>query len=99
MDQIPMGATVIIIFGEALSAPEVAWSLVDKGFQVVACCRKGRRSALRYSRLVRVLEVISPETDISRSLHELNDLVRSLAQDSAGPIAVMPLDDQALWLC
>ena len=38
---------VTIGFAEALSAPEVTWSLVDAGFKVIAFSRRGRRGALR----------------------------------------------------
>jgi hypothetical protein len=92
-------ATVVIGFAEALSAPEVAWSLVDHGFNVVAFTRRGRRAALRHSRFVRVFEVTPPETDVVRTGKELREAVSSLRESSNVPLAVMPLDDQALWLC
>jgi len=92
-------AIVIIGFAEALSAPEVAWSLVDRGFEVIAFSRRGRRAALRHSRFVRVFEVTPPETDLARTEKELIDAVASLRESSKIPVAIMPLDDQALWVC
>ncbi len=91
--------TVVIGFAEALSAPEVAWSLVDHGFNVVAFTRRGRKPALRHSRFVRVFEVTPPETDVVRTGKELRDAVSSLRESSNIPLAVMPLDDLALWVC
>jgi hypothetical protein len=92
-------ATVVIGFAEALSAPEVAWSLVDHGFNVVAFTRRGRKPALRHSHFVRVFEITPPETDVARTEQDLKDAVSSLRESSSVPVAVMPLDDQALWLC
>lgn len=92
-------ATVIIGFAEALSAPEVAWSFVDHGFDVVAFTRRGRRAALRHSRYVHVFEVTPPETDLAATEKDLKEAVRSIRESSNIPVAIMPLDDQALWLC
>src|ERR1700692_934549 len=92
-------ATVIIGFAEALSAPEVAWSLVDHGFEVIAFTRSGRRAALKQSRYVRVFEVTPPETDVSRTEKDLQAAIDSIRASSSVPVAIMPLDDQALWLC
>jgi predicted ATP-grasp superfamily ATP-dependent carboligase len=92
-------ATVIIGFAEALSAPEVAWSLVDHGFNVIAFTRRGRKPALRHSRFVRVLEVTPPETDLAQAADDLKNVVSSVRASSSVPVTVMPLDDQALWLC
>jgi hypothetical protein len=91
-------AIVIIGFAEALSAPEVAWSLVDRGFEVVALARRGSRAALRHSRLVRVFEVTPPETDLARTEKDLKDAITSFCESSNIPVVVMPLDDYALWL-
>ena len=93
------GTTVIIGFAEALSAPEVAWSLADHGFSVVAfTSRRGRRPALRYSRFVRLFAITSPEEDCTRSIEDLRLLVRRIVGCSSC-VAVMPLDDEAVWLC
>jgi hypothetical protein len=92
-------ATVIIGFAEALSAPEVAWSLLDQGFEVAAFARRGRRAALRQSRYVHVFEVTPPEADLAQTEEDLKRKIRSIRDSSNGTLAVMPLDDQALWLC
>lgn len=89
---------VCIGFAEAISAPEVVWSLADSGFQVVAFARKGRRSALRHSRYVRVTEITPPESDFAATLSELQGLLVSCQSDSS-EVVVFPLDDSALWLC
>jgi hypothetical protein len=94
------GTTVLIGFAEALAAPEVAWSLVDAGFRVVAFARRGRRSALRHSRHVVCREICAPETDIEASLSELQALLTSSGSEVMGDrLILFPLDDKAVWLC
>ena len=53
--------TILVGFAEALSGPEVVWSLADEGFRVMAFARRGHRSALCHSRYVTVHEVTPPE--------------------------------------
>ncbi len=92
--------TVLIGFAEALAAPEVVWSLVDDGFQVVAFARRGRATALRHSRYVICHEICPPELDLQRSLSELTDLVKSLDNVTGNVHKILfPLDDKAVWLC
>src|SRR5262249_3645960 len=93
-----LNPTVCIGFAEAISAPEVVWSLNDNGFQVEAFARRGRRSAHRHSRYVRVTEVTPPETDVQATLSEIEKLLVS-CQSESSQMAVLPLDDTALWLC
>ena len=62
---------VAIGFAEALSAPEVTWSLADAGFKVIAFSRKGRRGALRHSHHVAIFEITAPEKDCAAALAEL----------------------------
>lgn len=93
-------ATILVGFAEALSAPEVVWGLVDAGFQVVAFARKGRRSALRYSRHVVCHEIQSPESDLEAALADLHSLLNSLSSQTGGTQRILfPLDDKAVWLC
>jgi len=92
-------AIVLIGFAEALSAPEVAWSLVDKGFRVVAFTRKGRKCALRQSRHVVCHEISAPEMDFEASLSDLQLLTASLRGDEGDARHVLfPLDDKAVSL-
>jgi predicted ATP-grasp superfamily ATP-dependent carboligase len=90
------GPLVLVGFAEAASAPEVVWSLVDAGFRVAAFARKGRASALRRSRHVRIFEVRSPERDTAGALDDLAALLESLG---GAPRILFPLDDTAVWLC
>jgi predicted ATP-grasp superfamily ATP-dependent carboligase len=91
---------VLVGFAEALSAPEVVWSLVDDGFQVVAFSRRGRTSALRHSRHVVCHEICPPESDLQAALADLRALMTSLGEDSDRPKRILfPLDDKAVWLC
>lgn len=91
---------VLVGFAEALSAPEVVWSLVEDGFQVVAFARKGRTSSLRHSRHVVCHEICPPEVDLQQSLSDLRSLLASL-EDASGEShrILFPLDDKAVWLC
>lgn len=92
--------TVIVGFAEAMAAPETVWSLVDAGFRVVAFARKGRSSALRYSRYVECHEICAPESDLRAALSDLYSLLHLLRVKSDGaPLILFPLDDKAVWLC
>lgn len=92
-----MTRLVCIGFAEALSAPEVVWSLVDAGYRVVAFGRRGRSSSLRHSRHVRVIEITPPEDDCAASLSDLRTLLASLASNGEQHV-LMPIDDAAVWL-
>lgn len=95
-----MQTQVLVGFAEALSAPEVIWSLADAGFKVRAFGRRGARSAVRHSRYVTVTEVTPPETDAAATVREVGALVRSMFGSSRGGGSVLfPLDDAAVWLC
>jgi len=85
-------------FANALSAPEVAWSLVDAGFQVVFFAKRGRPSAVRHSRHAKVYEITAPEENSARTASELSELM-SLLDDQEGRHVLLPLDDSAVWLC
>jgi len=93
-----MSQSVCIGFAEALSAPEVTWSLVDAGCRVTAFARRGRRSPLRHSRHVRIAEITPPELDCGAALSELSALLASLNERGEKQV-LMSLDDAAVWLC
>ena len=93
-------ATVLVGFAEALSAPEVVWSLVDDGFNVIAFARRGRPSPLRYSRHVVCHEICAPESDLQAAISDLHSLLVSLgAQADGTQRLLLPLDDKAVYLC
>jgi hypothetical protein len=91
--------TILVGFAEALAAPEVVWSLVDEGFRVAAFARRGRASALRYSRHVVCHEICPPESDLAASLSDMSSLLASLAPEPGSQGILFPLDDKAVWLC
>ena len=92
--------TVLVGFAEAISAPEVVWSLVDEGYEVVAFARKGRASALRHSRYVVCHDICPPEIDVQAAVSDLKALTRSIDQQAASANRVLlPMDDRALFLC
>jgi hypothetical protein len=88
-----------ILFAEALSAPEVAWALVDAGFEVIAIARKGRGSALRHSVHVEVLEITPPELDTAVALADAEQVFKLRSCRTGGPGVILPLDDASVWLC
>lgn len=84
---------VLVVFGEALAAPEACYSLIDAGFRVHVACRKGVDCGLRKSRLVSIHDVTHPEVDYHTTIEELSALA-----SSSGACAVLPLDDLSLWM-
>ena len=84
---------VLIGFADAVAAPEVAWSLVEAGFKVIAFSRRGKSCGLRWSRFVKMIEVTSPEQDLSACMTELQQLITELQ-----PCTFFALDDHALWI-
>ncbi len=93
-----MVTNVILAFAESLSAPEVTWSLADHGFHVVALARRGRPSALRHSRFARVFEIAPPASDFTAAMANVRTACARVLQ-SSGAVGIMPLDDEAIWLC
>src|SRR5690242_13115165 len=91
--------TVLVGFAEAMSAPEVVWSLVDGGFHVVAFARKGRPSALRHSRHVTCHDICPPEVNPEASLSDLRGVLASMENNNEDLRHILfPLDDKAVWL-
>jgi predicted ATP-grasp superfamily ATP-dependent carboligase len=89
---------VLLGFAEALSAPEVAWSLVDAGFRVLAFGRQGRLAALRQSRYLRVIDVTPPEVSHAAALADISRILRDHSNAPSARV-LYPLDDSAVWLC
>lgn len=84
---------VLIGFAEAISAPEVVFSLRDAGFEVSAF---GRSKALPLSRLpLKEFHVItSPESDTAQARADL----KAIMTQPEAPDVVLPMDDNSLWL-
>src|SRR5580658_4973470 len=92
--------TVLVGFAEAMAAPEVVWSLVDGGFRVIAFARRGRASALRYSRHVECREICAPETNLQTAVSDLDSLLKSVSAEAGNTqLVLFPLDDKGVWLC
>jgi hypothetical protein len=87
------GPFALVGFGEALSAPEVVWSLQGAGFHVACFTRRGMRPVARRIEGVEVHELSAPEHDLDAAADELRALV-----DAIRPDLVMPLDDPSLYL-
>ena len=90
----PARDPVLIGFAESLAAIECAWILLDAGYDIVAFTRRGRRPPLARSRRVDVREVTSPQLDAAAAVADIGVLAGSV-----GASVVMPLDDDAVWLC
>lgn len=88
------GRTVLIGFGEALSALEVAWNLLDAGFRVAVFVRRGRLGAIRKVKNVKVIEVAAPENQAYQTVDQLLSAVKRVHAE-----AVLPLDDASVWVC
>ena len=87
-------ATVLIGSAEALAVTEVAWSLMEAGFEVHVFGARGRRPPLRRCRSIQLHEVTPPTQDADAALAELQDVI-----DAVAPDVVMPVDDASTWLC
>jgi hypothetical protein len=87
-------ARVLVGFADALAGIESAWCLARDGFEVHAFARRGTRPALRHSRSVRVVDVTPPEDDAAECAAQ----IAAIASERAA-VAVLPLDDHAVWLC
>jgi predicted ATP-grasp superfamily ATP-dependent carboligase len=86
--------TVLIGFADALAAPECAFSLIDAGYDVIAFARQSSKPPLRYVKGIRVIEITSPELDAMAAAKDI-----AAAASTYGAVAIMPVDDVALWLC
>lgn len=84
--------SVLIGFGDALAAPEVAGSLLAAGYHVASFVRRGQPVALRRLGGVEVVEVTAPERDLEACLREVGVL-------AARYDVTMPLNDPALLVC
>ena len=89
-----MSPAVLIGFADALAAIESAWSLAEDGFDVHVFAQRGSRPALARSAMVSVTEITAPEDDAEKSASDLAAAIRAI-----GPVAVLPLDDHAVWVC
>jgi len=85
---------LLVGFAESLAAPESVWSLADAGFRLTAFTRRGARAPIRRFRPLEVVEVDSPGDDWRACLGQIAELARAVDAD-----ALMPFDDEALWLC
>jgi len=99
MNGVARDVAVIIGFAESFSAPEVVWSLVDCGFRVFAFARRRSRAAIRVSRHVRIIDLTSPEEDAGATIDELASEMKRLLTHQTTRLAVLPLDDAAVWIC
>jgi len=90
---------VIIGFAESFSAPEVAWSLVSCGFEVLSFARRGSRAALRVSRYATVFDLTPPEDDAQAAVRDLQAELELLGRDQNVKLILLPLDDASVWMC
>ena len=84
----------MIGFADALSAPECAWSLLEGGHAVAAFASRGSRPPLRRCKEVTIVEMACPKVDLPAARADFRRLLESGCFS-----AVMPLDDDSVWLC
>ena len=89
-----MATRVMIGSAGAISAPEVAWSLVDAGYEVYVFAPPASRPALRRASGVTLVPVEDPRRNANRAV---DDLLAAVAR--TGCEVFLPLDDASLWLC
>ncbi len=89
---------VFVSFAESFSSPEVVWSLADAGFNPLVFGRAGSSTALRSSRYARIIDVLAPERDVSRSALEMQSAVQKLTTGVPGRHVFLALDDVSLLL-
>lgn len=89
---------VIIGFAESFSSPEVAWSLAEAGFDVVAFARKNSTPALASSRYATIFSVTAPEEDVAASIRDIEKEIARLLRTTSLPVSLLVLDDAALWI-
>ena len=89
---------VVIGFAESFSSPEVTWSLVEAGYEVVAFARRDSKAALGSSRHARVFEITAPEEDTAATIRELEAELGQLIKTTNRPVCLLVLDDAALWI-
>lgn len=86
---------IIIGFADALSAPEVAFCLLDAGFRVAAFIRRNSYPpALSKCKAIDLFEISAPENNTYQTIAELKKIYKLMQA-----AAIMPLNDKALWLC
>lgn len=87
--------TILIGFADALSAPEVAFSLMEAGLSVAAFMKRNSPPpALCKCKAVKLIEVTALEDDADKTIAELNSIYKSLQAS-----AIMPLNDKSVWVC
>jgi hypothetical protein len=89
---IDSGRSVLVGFADALSAPEVAASLLCAGHRVIGFARRGRPATLERVTGVEIVRVTAPEDDFDWCAAEV-------ARAAAAADVTMPLDDPAVLLC
>lgn len=85
---------ILIGFGESLSAPEVAWDLLEHKFRVVAFYRSNSLPPIRHLKEIRLENVIAPEKDAWKTIEKINKICK--LHDIK---VLLPLDDASIWLC
>lgn len=85
---------ILIGFADALAAPECAWSLLEAGCSVAAFAKRGSRPPLRRCKEIILLEMTSPSVDLNAARADFHGFL-----ESGRFSAVMPLDDDSVWLC
>jgi len=85
---------VLIGFAEALSTPEVIWCLTGAGFHVIAFTNSSGNIPLHRLKNIELIPVTPLRVDAARTLEDIRNIYKD-----RGASAILPLNDNALWLC
>lgn len=85
---------MLIGFADEVAGPEVAFSVLDAGFEVLAFTRRGAAPSLNRCPAVRVVEITTPVDDARAALRDLERQV-----EATRPDVILPLGDDVLALC
>lgn len=92
---------MVLIFAEAMTSIEAAWSLQEAGAAVTVLGRRGRISAVRRVRGVEVVDVTAPEESVERCAADVTDACRArpgcvvLALDDPGLLVLQRITSRA----
>ena len=85
---------IFIGFAESLSAPEVAFDLLNHNFRLIAFSRIGKLPPLRRIKEIKIIGVTPPEKNVWETIEQIKK-----ASISLNAKILLPLDDAAIWIC
>jgi len=90
----PKKPVILIGFAQALSAPEVFWSINRADYEIILFSRYGIRTPFHRNSKIKIIDVCPPEKNIAQTLSDFRQAIKNF-----NPDVLMPLDDRAIWVC